>query len=57
MEKIIVQLINHMMYDKLHTLAIEYSVTTESLIILAIKRLIDDVEFLRNLRASMINVE
>ena len=52
MEKITFQLDNPMLYDRLHTLAAEYSVTTDFLIYLAVKRLLDDVELLRNLRAG-----
>jgi len=57
MEKITIQLANSMLHDKLHTLAAEYSVTIEFLINVAVKRLIDDVEFLRNLRAEKVKPE
>jgi hypothetical protein len=57
MDKITVQLSNPMLYDKLHTLAAEYSVTTELLINLAVKRLVDDVEFVRNLRVGKVKLE
>ena len=50
MDKITIQLASPMIYDKLHTLAVEYSVTIDFLINLAAKRLLDDVEFIRNLR-------
>ena len=57
MEKITVQLTNPLLSDKLHTLAVEYSVSTGLLINLAVKRLIDDVELLRNLRAGKVKLE
>jgi hypothetical protein len=38
--------------DKLYTLATEYAVSTDLLINMAVKRLIDDVEFLRSLRTG-----
>jgi hypothetical protein len=38
--------------DKLYTLAAEYAVPPDLLVNLAVKRLIDDVEFLRSLRAG-----
>ena len=37
-------------YDKLCILANEYETTKESLVQLAVQRLISDVEFIRNLR-------
>ena len=57
MEKIIIQLTNPMLHDRLHTLAIEYSVSVDVLVSLAVKRLIDDVELLRNLRVGKIKLE
>ena len=56
-EKITVQLATPLLYDRLHTLAVEYSLTLEILINLAVKRLVDDVELLRNLRLGKIKLE
>ena len=56
-EKITIQLANPMLYDKLHTLTVEYSVSIDLLVNLAVKRLIDDVELLRNLRAGNVKLE
>ena len=57
MEKITIQLVNPMLHDKLHTLATEYSVTIDFLVNLAMKRLIDDIELLRNLRIGKVKLE
>jgi len=54
MEIITVRFNNSLHYDRLRTLAVEYSVSTDVLINLAVKRLLDDVEFLRNLRSGKI---
>lgn len=50
MENFTVQLTDSMMYDQLRTLSAEYSVSVELLINAAVKRLIDDVDFVRSLR-------
>lgn len=47
-----VQLTDPMLYDRLHTLSAEYSVSVNLLVNEAIKRLLDDVDFMRNLRAG-----
>ena len=57
MEKIIIHFANPLLHDKLNTLAAEYSVSIDLLVKLAVKRLIDDVELLRNLRAGKIKLE
>ena len=57
MEKFTIQLTNPMLYDRLHTLAAEYSVSVDLLVNLAVKRLVDDVELLRDLRAGKIKLE
>lgn len=49
-----VQLTDPMLFDKLHTLSAEYSVSVELLVNLAVKRLIDDVDFMRDLRTGKI---
>lgn len=52
MEDFKFQLTNPMLYDRLHTLSVEYSVPVELLINEAVKRLIDDVDFVRSLRTG-----
>jgi len=47
-----VQLTNPMLYDRLHTLSAEYSVSVEVLVNAAVKRLVDDVDFVRSLRTG-----
>ena len=54
MEKITVEFTEPLLYDRLHTLSAEYSVPAELLINAAVKRLIDDVDFVRSLRSSKI---
>ena len=49
-----VQITDPMLYDRLHTLSAEYSVSVESLVNVAVKRLVDDVDFVRSLRAGEI---
>lgn len=49
-EEFSVQITNSMLYDQLHTLSVEYSVSIEFLVNIAIERLINDVDFIRNLR-------
>ena len=53
-EYVIVQLEEPMLFDKLHTLSTEYSVSMDLLVNLAIKRLIDDIDLIRNLRIGKI---
>lgn len=52
-----VQLTDPLLYDRLHTLAVEYSVSVEILVNVALKRLIDDVDFVRSLRVGKIKLE
>jgi hypothetical protein len=47
---------NPMAYDRLHTLSVEYSVSVELLVNLAVKRLVDDVDFVRSLRVGDIKL-
>lgn len=49
-----IQLTNPMLYDRLHTLSAEYSVSVELLVNAAVKRLVDDVDFVRGLRTGKI---
>ena len=43
-----------LLYDRLHTLAAEYSLPVEQLADLAVKRLIDDVDLVRSLRTGKV---
>ena len=54
MENIIVQINDPLLFDRLHTLSVEYSLSKDLLVNLAIKRLLDDVDLIRNLRAGTI---
>ena len=49
-ENFMVQLTNPMLYDRLHTLSAEYSVSMELLVNVAVNHLIDDVDLIRSLR-------
>ena len=49
-ETFTVQLTDPMLYDRLRTLSAEYDLSIESLVNVAVKRLVDDVDFVRNLR-------
>ncbi len=49
-ETFTIQLTNPMLYDRLRTLSAEYDLSVESLVNVAVKRLIDDVDFVRGLR-------
>lgn len=49
-----VHLTDSMLYDRLRTLSAEYSVSVESLVNAAVKRLVDDVDFVRGLRTGKI---
>lgn len=51
-EKYIVQLTNPMLYDRLHTLSAEYSLSVDFLVNAAVEHLIDDVDFVRKLRTG-----
>ena len=51
-EKFTVQLTSPMLYDRLQTLSAEYSVSTEQLVNVAVKRLVDDIDFVRSLRTG-----
>lgn len=47
-----VEVTNLMLYDRLHILSAEYSVSVELLVNAAVKRLIEDIDFVRNLRTG-----
>lgn len=49
-----IELSEPMLYDRLHTLSAEYSVSVELLVNLAVRRLVDDIDFVRNLRIGKI---
>jgi len=51
-ETFAVRLTDPMLYDRLHTLSAEYSVSVEVLVNAAVKRLVDDVDFVRSLRTG-----
>lgn len=57
MEKLTIEFISPLLYDRLHTLSNEYDMDTNLLINLAIERLLDDVELFRNLRTGKIRLE
>ncbi len=57
MEIMTIQFSDPMLYDRLHMLSVEYSVSVDLLIGLAVKRLLDDVEVIRNLRNGKVNLE
>ena len=57
MESFTVQLSDPMLYDRLHTLSAEYSVSIELLINVAVKRLIEDIDFVRSLRIGKTELE
>ena len=52
-----VQLTEAMLYDRLNTLAAEYSISVEMLVNTAVKRLIDDVDLVRGLRIGKIELK
>lgn len=46
------QLTDPMLYDRLRTLSAEYSVSSQMLINVAVKRLINEIDFVRSLRTG-----
>ncbi len=57
MENFTVQLADAMLYDRLRTLSAEYSISVEALINIAVRRLVGDIDFVRNLRAGKVELE
>lgn len=55
MENFTIQITDPMLYDRLHTLSAEYSIPVELLVNIAVKRFIDDVDFMRNIRTGKID--
>lgn len=51
-ETFTVQLTDPMLYDRLRTLSAEYDLSVEYLVNIAVRRLIDDVDFVRSLRTG-----
>ena len=51
-EVIVVRVSDPMLYDKLLSLSVEYSISMESLVNVAIKKLLCDVDLVRNLRTG-----
>ena len=49
-----IQLTDSMIYDRLHTLSAEYSLSVEMLVNVAVKRLVEDVDFVRSLRTGKV---
>lgn len=53
-ETFTVQLTDPMLYDRLRALSAEYDLSVEYLVNMAVRRLMDDVEFVRNLRIGKV---
>lgn len=53
-ETFTVQLTDPLLYDRLRTLSAEYNLSVEYLVNMAVRRLMDDVEFVRNLRIGKV---
>ena len=49
-----IQITDPMLYDRLHTLSVEYSLPMELLVNVAVKRLVNDVDFVRGLRTGQV---
>lgn len=56
-ESFTIQLTNPMLYDRLNILSAEYSIAVGQLVNIAVRRLIDDVDFMRELRMGKIKLE
>ena len=54
-ENLVIRVTNPMLYDKLHTLSAEYSLSTEFLVNVAVDRLLNDIDFVRNLRNGKVS--
>ena len=55
-EEFIIQLTSPMLYDRLQTLSSEYSLSVEFLVNVAVQRLVEDVDFVRNLRTGQVHL-
>ena len=56
-ESFMVRITDPMLYDRIHILSNEYSVSVESLVNVAVRRLVEDIDFVRELRAGNINLK
>lgn len=56
MHEITVKFADTMLYDRLNILSEEYSIPQNVLINIALRHLLDDVEFIRNLRSGNIDI-
>jgi hypothetical protein len=56
-QKITIHLVKPIIHDKLYTLAAEYNTTIDTLVNLALKRFINDIETIRNLREGKVDLE
>ena len=56
-ESFMVRITDPMLYDRIHILSNEYSVSVESLVNVAVRRLLEDVDFVRGLRSGNINLK
>lgn len=52
-----IRLTDAMLYDRLHTLSAEYTLSVELLVNIAVKRLIDDIDLIRELRSGKIKLK
>jgi len=52
-----IQIPDSLITDKLHDLSLEYSVSADQLVNLAVKKFIEDVELVRNLRIGDVKLE
>lgn len=57
MENFTIRITEPLLYDRLRTISDEYSVSTELLINIAVKRLINDIDFVRGLRVGKTKLE
>lgn len=53
-ETFTVQLTDPILYDRLRTLSAEYDLSVEYLVNLAVRRLVNDVDFVRSLRTGKV---
>ena len=51
-----VEIEDYILYDRINDLAVQYATSTDCLMNLAIKRLINDMEFYKDLRAGAASV-
>lgn len=56
-EEFTIRLTSPMLYDRLQTLSSEYSLSVEFLVNVAVQRLVEDVDFVRDLRTGQVHLE